>query len=78
MNGLLTVSETADRLNVSTATVYAAVASGELGCYRIRTGKTKRGTIRFSEEQIDAYLEGVRQGGVKVVVKPLRNLHLEN
>lgn len=51
---LLTVRETAERLKVSPATVYALVSSGQLACHRIGTG---RGTIRISEGNIEAYLQ---------------------
>lgn len=78
MNELLTVSDVATRLNVSPATVYSAVDSGEIDCYRIRTGPGKRGAIRFSEQMIQDYLEGRKQTSRTVVtVKPLRNLTLE-
>jgi excisionase family DNA binding protein len=49
------VREAAARLEVSPATVYALVASGRLGCYRVGLG---RGCIRIAEEHLAAYLKG--------------------
>lgn len=49
------VREAAQRLDVSVATVYALVASGKLGCYRIGNG---RGCIRIAEEHLAEYLKG--------------------
>ena len=47
---LLTVSEVADQLRVSTMTVYRLIKSGELRAARV--GKS----YRLREEDIDAYL----------------------
>jgi excisionase family DNA binding protein len=49
------VKEAAERLEVSTATVYALVASGRLRCHRIGIG---RGAIRISDDQLADYLKG--------------------
>ena len=54
---MLTVKQVADRLAVSASCVYQLVALGTLECYRIGGG---RGTLRFSEEQFQAYLERAR------------------
>lgn len=43
--------------------VYALVRSGQLPAYRIRTTPgARRGLYRFSEEDLAAYLAGVRVG----------------
>ena len=51
----MTVRETAARLEVSQATVYALVAAGKLRCFRVGMG---RGAIRVSEEHLAEYLKG--------------------
>ena len=51
---LLTVKDVADRLAVSQSTVYDLAATGKLSCYRI--GSRGRGVVRFTEEQVAAYL----------------------
>ena len=45
---MLKVNEVAERLRVSSSTVYNLVEEGRIACYRIGKG---RGSIRFSEEQ---------------------------
>lgn len=50
----MTVKQAAEKLEVSSATVYSLVASGKLQCYRIGNG---RGAIRISEEHISAFLK---------------------
>ncbi len=55
---LLTVRDTADRLNVSRNCVYQLVEAGKLPCHRIGIG---RGAIRISEEDIRQFLESCRQ-----------------
>ena len=67
---LITVKTLAKRLLVSVAAVYAMVDSGEIECYRIRTKPGKRGTIRFSEEQVTAYLESRRECHAVAVATP--------
>lgn len=47
------VKAVADALEVSVATVYRAVESGQLAAYKLGTGK---GTIRIQGESIMAYL----------------------
>jgi excisionase family DNA binding protein len=49
------VKEVAKRLEISTATVYAMIATGKLNCHRVGLG---RGVIRVSEEQLQEYLAG--------------------
>jgi excisionase family DNA binding protein len=53
MTSLLTVAEVAERLRCSQSMVYEHVAQGRLAAYRVGA---KKG-YRFSEEQIEAFLE---------------------
>jgi len=50
---MMTVAEVAKRLRVSPACAYALIDAGELACYRIGL---RRGVIRVSEEQLQAFL----------------------
>lgn len=59
MAGMLTVKQVAERLNVSPSTVYDLAASGKLSCHRI--GSRGRGTLRFTEAQVEAYLASTLQ-----------------
>ncbi|MFM9959774.1 MAG: helix-turn-helix domain-containing protein [Planctomycetaceae bacterium] len=52
---MLKVSDVASRLNISASKVYQLVEEGKLSHHRFD------GAIRFSEEQIAAYLEETRQ-----------------
>ena len=52
---MLKVSELAKRLNLSESKIYQLVEAGKLEHHRFG------GAIRFSEEQIAAYLEETRQ-----------------
>lgn len=61
MSSLITVAQLAGRLQVSESTIYDAVANGRLSCYRISC--RGRGTSRYDEEQVRAYLEHCRQEG---------------
>ena len=54
---LLTVRDTAERLNVSRNCVYQLVDAGKLACHRIGIG---RGAIRITEEDIETYLASCR------------------
>lgn len=56
---LLTVQEAAVRLKVSKSSVYALIDSGQLACHRIGM---RRGTIRVSEQDLDAFLEACHVG----------------
>ncbi len=74
----MTVKQAAERLEVSSATVYALVASGRLRCNRIGIG---RGAIRISEEQLADYLKGslseVIQEAPAVIERPrLKHIRL--
>lgn len=51
---MFSVKQVADRLAVSAAVVYRLIDSGQLEAHRIGL---KRGTLRISEQQIEAYLE---------------------
>ena len=51
---LMTVSEVAERLNVSTSLVYQLVESGKLPVCRIGNG---RGAIRFRPQDIDQFID---------------------
>ena len=67
---MLTVKETASRLNVSAASIYAMISVGKLGCHRIGVG---RGAIRISEEHIAVLLESSAMNrGEATVRKPPR------
>lgn len=55
---MLTVQQTAERLNVSPQVVYALCSSGKLPSYRIGLG---RGAVRVSEDDLAEYLESCRQ-----------------
>lgn len=59
-SGLMSVAAAAEWLDFSLAFVYARVADGSLGHYRLGKGK---GGIRISEEQLQAYLKEREQGG---------------
>ena len=67
---VLTIAEVAERLRVSLACAYGLVENGKLSCFRIGLG---RGTIRVSEEQLEAYLTRSEKrgtsGGTPVPVK---------
>lgn len=58
---MMTVKQVSERLNVSVATVYALVSSGNLACHRVGVG---RGRIRITESDVDAYLSLCRQDTV--------------
>jgi len=51
----MTVSQAADRLEVSQATVYALIAAGRLRCLRVGL---KRGCIRITEDHLSEFLRG--------------------
>lgn len=57
---MLKVSELAKRLNLSESKIYQLVEEGRLEHHRFG------GAIRFSEQQIAAYLEETRQEPVNV------------
>ena len=56
----LSVKEVAARLSISEALVYAWVESGKLPCYRLG-GPGKRGAIRISEADLNAFLVSCRK-----------------
>ena len=49
---LVTVAQAADALAISPSLIYQEVAGGRLRCYRLG-----RGAIRFSQDQIQEYLD---------------------
>lgn len=57
---LLTIQETAERLNVSVSLVYRLVAKGELPCYEIASCK------RVSESDIQQFLDSRKKESVKI------------
>lgn len=71
---LMTVDQTAERLQVSKSMVYALVESGKLSCHRIGIG---RGTIRISDEDLASYLETTRFCN-SAEVKPPRRKRLRH
>ncbi len=58
LSDLLTVSEAADVLNVSTSLIYLLVDTRKLACHRIGA---KRGTIRIRKEDIEEFLAQCRK-----------------
>ncbi len=67
---LMKVEDVAERLNCSISTVYDAVAAGELGAYSVG----RRKGYRFSEEQLQAFLEKRKVGGDPSPRIPLRDI----
>ncbi len=59
---LLTVPEAAERLNVSRGTIYHLCESGDLPHRRVGVG---RGRIRFTEEDLQEYLDRKKVAGRK-------------
>jgi excisionase family DNA binding protein len=57
---MLTVDQTAERLQVSKSIVYSLIERGKLVCYRIGLG---RGTIRVSVSDLENFLTNCRDGG---------------
>jgi excisionase family DNA binding protein len=55
---VLTVADVADRLQVSRSTIYFLVERGKLAHHRVGRG---RGTIRFSEADVEDYLQSCRR-----------------
>jgi excisionase family DNA binding protein len=73
----MTVKQAAARLEVSQATVYALVAAGKLGCYRVGLG---RGAIRITEVHIAEFLtsaEPTRKEAPAPAVHQVRLKHLK-
>ena len=56
---MLTVKDVAEKLQIAAGTVYALIESGRLVAHRFGNG---RGTIRVTEEDLNAYIESCRQG----------------
>jgi excisionase family DNA binding protein len=73
---MLTVKQAAERLGVRPSTVYTMVESGVIECHRIHSRPGTRGTIRFSEVQIQAHLQATTAGGTPVRASPVRLKHI--
>jgi len=58
---LLTLSEVAQKLNISKATAYRLVWAGTLPALRIAP-EGRRGTLRVLETDLIAYLQSLREG----------------
>lgn len=56
---LLNIDEVAEYLNVSKPTIYRIVDSRQISFYKIR------GSLRFSQEDIDKYLEQNKIDSIK-------------
>jgi excisionase family DNA binding protein len=67
---VLTVKAVAERAAVSSALVYDWIASGRLIHYRMGRSSSKRGGIRVSENDLEAFLMTLRQGGEPRERKP--------
>ncbi len=67
---MFTVKETATRLRVSPATVYALISTGKLRCHRVGVG---RGVIRVSPDNIAHFLEESESSATeKTISRPAR------
>ncbi len=51
---MLTVKQTAERLNVSQNTIYSLISNGKIPCHRIGLG---RGAIRIAEADLAEFLQ---------------------
>ena len=58
----LSVNEAAEYLQVSTDLIYAMVREGTLKCTRLGQLQSRKPTIRFNQNELDAWLDA---GGVK-------------
>lgn len=70
---LLNVKKAADRLGISPATLYLLVAARRISHLRIGVG---RGGIRFTDDQLAAYLQSCRVEPALAPVCPHRLKHL--
>lgn len=66
---LLTVKQTAQRLNISVALVYLLVASGTLPHVRLGAS-ARRGVIRISESDLQSWVESLKQQKGQQAIKP--------
>ena len=66
---LLTVSQVAERLQLSVALIYSMVSEGTLPALRIGNG---RGSIRFREQDVGEYLDDCAVIGKKLPHRPTR------
>ena len=67
------VQQVAAMWGVSPATIYGLVAAGKLPCHRIGLG---RGCLRFSADQLAAYLSGGVPPPPPPAVAPYRPRHV--
>lgn len=72
---MMTVHQVAERLNVSESTVYSLAEQRKLSGYRVGTG---RGTWRFTEEDVAAYLERCRSEAATPQVRNAPRPHLKH
>ena len=59
---MLTKKEVAERLGVSESTVYRLAKTRRIGVYYVMGS-----TMRFSEADVEAYLESVKQNAIRYV-----------
>lgn len=64
---MLTVKQVAERLQISQQSVYLLIQRGKLVTHRFGAG---RGTIRVSEEDLDAFIESCRYQKAESAPKP--------
>ncbi len=67
---MLDVKEVAERLNVSESLVYGWIADGRLAHVRLG-GRGRRGTIRVSEADLDAFLAGHKREALRQDALPV-------
>ena len=72
---MLKVKEVAARLCLSPTCVYQLVGSGKLRSQRFGLG---RGTIRVSDEDLTAYVDGCRDTKTGEASVPSRPVHLKH
>lgn len=75
----LTVSDVAIQLRISKASVYQLIESGRLAHHRIGA---RRGAIRVSQEDLDAYMADCRTGipkrrSIQQAVSPQKLKHIK-
>ena len=72
---MLKVTQVAEQLNVSESIVYALINGGQLAHHRIGVG---RGTIRVSNEDLEAYLASCRACKSEQHRRPVPRPHLRH
>ena len=71
---MLRVSDVALRLDISRSLVYQLVEQGKLSCYRVGL---RGGSLRFTDEDVHAYLETCRVEGELVQPERPRLKHVK-